>query len=234
MDSPGADRMISRRWMAPGFLGLFFAASAALWVFLAVSEEVVEGETRALDIAILLAFRPSGHPEGLLGPRWLQEAARDITGLGSAAVLGLIVAATIVFLLLARKYRTALFVLAATSLGYAANSLLKMYFNRPRPDLIPNNFYVTTASFPSGHAMLSATVYLTLGAVLARLAPTLRLKLSVLCVAALLSGLVGLSRVYLGVHWPSDVLAGWAAGAAWAFGAWGIAEANHIGNGSDS
>ena len=123
----------------------------------------------------------------------------------------------------------AFFVLAATVMSWGMNTLLKLYFNRPRPALIDHDMHLATSSFPSGHAMLSATVYLTLAAVLARTTDSRRLKLYILTVATALSGLVGVSRVYLGVHWPSDVLAGWSAGAAWALGAWGVAQFLHLG-----
>jgi undecaprenyl-diphosphatase len=219
---------MQRRWLEPLFLSLVIGTTVSLWVFLGVASEVAEGETGSMDAAILLALHPADASGPMIGPRWLWEVARDITGLGSAAVLVLVVLATFVCLLMARRIRTAFFVLAATALGYVASALLKLYFNRPRPALIPHDLHVSTASFPSGHAMLSATVYLTLGAVLANIVATPRLKVFVLCVALFLSTLVGMSRIYLGVHWPTDVLAGWAAGAAWALGAWAIAQAIHI------
>jgi undecaprenyl-diphosphatase len=103
------------------------------------------------------------------------------------------------------------------------STLLKMGFDRPRPDLVPHGALVYTASFPSGHATLSAVVYLTLGALLARVQPRLVLKLYLLGLAILLTVMVGVSRVYLGVHWPTDVLAGWAVGAAWALLCWATA-----------
>jgi undecaprenyl-diphosphatase len=218
-----------RRWLEPGLLLLVFAGTSALWLFLKLADEVAEGETGAIDRAILLALHPANGPDAAQGPRWLWEVARDITGLGSTAVLCLIVAATLGFLLLARRRRMALFVFAATSLAALANALLKLYYQRPRPDLIPHAMYLDSSSFPSGHAMLSATVYLTLGALLARLTTVGYLRLYILGVAALVSALVGISRVYLGVHWPSDVLAGWAAGAAWALGAWALAQRLHLG-----
>ena len=222
-----------RRWLEPGLLFLVFSGASLLWLFFKLADEVAEGETGRIDKAILLALHPANGPDAGRGPRWLWEVARDITGLGSTAVLCLIVAATIGFLLLARRRRTALFVFAATSLAALANQLLKLHFQRPRPDLIPNYMYLDTWSFPSGHAMLSATVYLTLGALLARLTPVRYLRLYILGIAALLSLLVGISRIYLGVHWPSDVLAGWAAGAAWALGAWSLAQRMHLGDRSE-
>ena len=103
------------------------------------------------------------------------------------------------------------------------STLTKLGFGRPRPDLVPHATQVYTASFPSGHAMMAAVTYLTLGALLARVQPRLRLKLYLIGLAATLTVLVGCSRVYLGVHWPTDVLAGWTLGAAWALGCWAIA-----------
>jgi undecaprenyl-diphosphatase len=154
----------------------------------------------------------------------MQAVARDITALGSTTVLSLLVCVVTAFLLLSGRRRTALFVLVSTASGALATLLLKGFFARPRPDLLPHGDFVTTASFPSGHAMLSAIVYLTLGTLLARLVGAQRQKLYIMAVAVLLSALVGLSRVYLGVHWPTDVLAGWAAGAAWALGWWVVVE----------
>ena len=107
----------------------------------------------------------------------------------------------------------------AIASGIALSFALKAGFDRPRPDLVPHGSVVYTTSFPSGHSMLAATVYPTLGALLARLQPEKRLKAYVL-LAILVTIAVGVSRVYLGVHWPTDVLAGWAAGATWATISW--------------
>ena len=101
--------------------------------------------------------------------------------------------------------------------------VLKQIFERGRPDLVPHAVQVFSASFPSGHATLSAVTYLTLGALVARLAPHRLAKAYVLGVAIVLTLLVGTSRVYLGVHWPTDVLAGWCVGAAWAIACWLVA-----------
>lgn len=220
---------MQRRWLEPGFLGVVFLTASALWAFFAIAGEVAEGETGGFDAAILLALHPAHRTGGSTEPAWLWEFARDITGLGSVGVLALVVVSACVFLLLANRLGTALFILVATTLSGGVNTLLKLFFNRPRPTLIDHNLHVYSSSFPSGHAMLSATVYLILAAVLARTTDRWRLRLFILSVATLLSGLIGLSRMYLGVHWPSDVLAGWAAGAAWAMGAWSIAHFMHLG-----
>lgn len=210
------------RWLELRVLAILFGAAMALWVFIEVAESVAEGETHAVDLALLLALRADGSADPL-GPRWLEQTARDVTALGSPTVLSLLVLATCVLLLLARRYRSALLVFGATASGGIATRMMKLSFDRPRPEFVPQDIYIATASFPSGHAMGSAVVYLTIAALLARLIPGRRLKLYVLLVAATLSVLVGVSRVYLGVHWPSDVVAGWAAGAFWAIAWWLVA-----------
>lgn len=209
-----------RAWLEPRILAAVLAMTSAAWIFVEVADEVADGDTRSLDRALMLALHPQ--PDG--GPLWLQAAARDLTALGSTTVLALLVCAAAAFLLLSGRRRAASFVLAWTASGALASMLLKGVFSRPRPDLVPHGDFVTSASFPSGHAMLSAIVYLTLGALLARLASERVQKLYIMAAALFLSAIVGLSRVYLGVHWPTDVLAGWAAGAAWALGWWMAAE----------
>jgi undecaprenyl-diphosphatase len=121
---------------------------------------------------------------------------------------------------MAGKWQIALFVLAAVGGGQLVSTLLKLGIDRPRPDLVPHLMLETSRSFPSGHAMMSAVTYLTLGSLLARIVKERRLKIFFLTVAVLLTFVVGVSRVYLGVHWPSDVLAGWCAGFAWAMIWW--------------
>ena len=198
-------------------------ALAALWGFVELAGEVLEGETHAFDERILLALRNATDRSDPLGPGWLEELMRDVTGLGSTGVLTFITLAAAGFLALNRKTHAALFVVAAVGGGMLLSTLLKMGFDRPRPDLVPHGALVYTASFPSGHATLSAVVYLTLGALLARVQPRFVLKLYLLGLAILLTVTVGISRVYLGVHWPTDVLAGWAIGAAWALFCWAAA-----------
>lgn len=207
--------------MSEGWL-LFaaLAAAVAAWGFIELSEEVLEGDTRAFDRAVLAWFRDAADPSKPVGPVWLAESMRDITALGSVAVLLGVTLAVLGYLLFERKYHAAVLVLVATVGGQVISSVLKALFDRDRPDVVPHLAEVLTASFPSGHSMLSAVVYLTLGALLARLVARRRVKVYFIAVAMLATVMIGLSRVYLGVHYPTDVLAGWSLGLAWATVCW--------------
>jgi undecaprenyl-diphosphatase len=220
-----------KSWQVPWTLVAIAVAALLAWAFIALLEEVSEGDTRAVDEAIILAFRVPGNPADPVGPPWLEEAVRDITALGSAPTLVIAVLAVVGFLALAKAWRPAIFTLLASGGGLILSSLLKYTIDRPRPDLVPHGNLIYTSSFPSGHSMMSAVVYLTLAALVTRLIERKRLKGYALGVAMILTLLIGVSRIYLGVHWPSDVLAGWAAGAAWALGCWLIAR--RIGLGGD-
>lgn len=193
---------------------------AGCWIFIALADEVGEGETRAVDQKILLALRSAEDPAVPVGPQWFVSSARDLTALGDAAVLILLIAITGAFLLLERRRRTAAFVVIAAATGQGLSSLLKLYFERPRPVVVPHLTEVTTASFPSGHSTMSAVVFLTLGLLLMRITQRRRTKAFILTVALLLTGLVGFTRVYLGVHYPTDVLGGWIIGLTWALLCW--------------
>jgi undecaprenyl-diphosphatase len=203
------------------FVGLAVAA-ALVGGFGLLADEVVEGDTLKFDNAVLMMFRDPAAPKVPWGPSWLFEAARDITALGSFSVLGLIVVAVVLQLLLTGSKRTALFVLISVIGGTVISTGLKSLFDRPRPDLT-GAVEVFTASFPSGHATVSAVVYLTIGAILAERDPRLSVRSFYIAVAALLTLAIGVSRVYLGVHFPTDVLAGWSLGTAWALLCFGIA-----------
>jgi undecaprenyl-diphosphatase len=200
-------------------LATIFIVVTGLWAFVSLADEIVEGETEAFDRAVLLFFR-SGDPSDPIGPVWLEEAVRDVTALGGNLVLTFVTAAVIAYLLLAGKRGVAFLVFVSVAGGTLLASLLKFFFQRARPDLVPHGAEVYTASFPSSHAMMSAVVYLTLGALLARVEVVPRLRLYFLALAAILTAMVGISRIYLGVHWPTDVIAGWAIGSAWAMLVW--------------
>jgi undecaprenyl-diphosphatase len=191
-----------------------------LFAFVKLAEEMIEGGTAAFDTTVLLAFREKLDLSDPVGPRWVQEMMRDFTALGSFAVLITITLMVVGFLLLTRKRHVAWMVVWSVTSGVLISSLLKWGFARPRPDLVPHAAVVYTQSFPSGHAMLSALVYLTLGALLARTQTESHVKIYILTVAGALTVIVGISRIYLGVHWPTDVLAGWASGASWALLCW--------------
>jgi len=205
------------------YLLFFLVIALSLWVFAELADEVSEGETMAFDRGVLTALRTPGDLSDPLGPVWLEESVRDITALGGSTVLTLITLAVVGFLLLEGKPRTIGFLLLAVLGGLLLSLALKAGFARPRPDFLPHGQAVYSASFPSGHSMNAAVVYLTLAAIFAQAHRSRGIKLYVLSMAILVTVLVGISRVYLGVHWPTDVLAGWTAGAAWAVFCWLIA-----------
>ncbi|TPI25136.1 phosphatase PAP2 family protein [Mesorhizobium sp. B3-2-1] len=197
--------------------------AGGLWGFVELMEVARATAPHGFDTEILLAFRQPGLPGVPIGPSWLEGAMRDITSLGSTSVLALVTTATIIYLLLIRRRGTALLILVAVAGGEVLSSLLKVGVDRPRPELVSHLVNATSLSFPSGHAMLSAVTYLTLGSLAARFLPGRTTKVYVLFLAVLTTVLVGVSRIYLGVHWPSDVLAGWCAGFAWAMLCWLVA-----------
>ncbi len=190
------------------------------WAFIRLARYVGLGEVDELDRGLLLALRDSRDVSDPLGPLWFEELVRDFTALGGVGALTFLALASAGALVLHGRRRTALAALVAIGGGLVLSTVLKLAFDRDRPDLVPHGSHVLTKSFPSGHSMLSAVTYLTLGAVLARVQPTRTLKVYVMGLAVFLTLLVGFSRVYLGVHWPSDVLAGWCAGLVWALGVW--------------
>jgi undecaprenyl-diphosphatase len=198
-----------------GLLALLLIAGCA-WIFVALADEVMEQENHAFDTAILLALRnPADHADPL-GPGWLEEFGRDVTALGGVGVLAFITLAAVGLLWMQGRRGRAWLMLAAVVGGQALSSLFKYGFDRPRPDLVPHGALVYTASFPSGHSMMAAVTYLTLGALIAQSQRETALRIYIMALAVLVTMAVGISRIYLGVHWPTDVLAGWAAGAAWA------------------
>jgi undecaprenyl-diphosphatase len=195
----------------------------AAWSFAALYDEVHEGDLVTFDQRVLLLFRAPGAPEEVWGPHWVQSAMRDLTALGGTPFVVAITLAVAGYLLMADKPGAAVFVLVAILGAALLSYLAKDIIVRPRPELVPHAVTVVTSSFPSGHATGAAATYLTLGALLARLQPRRRLKIYLLTLAVTITVAVGLSRLYLGVHWPTDVLAGWTLGAGWALTCWVVA-----------
>lgn len=194
----------------------FLIGAAALFGMAKLASEVFEGDTFAIDKAIMRALRTSGDASDLVGPDWFKLAVTDLTALGGAPVLTLVTVLAAGSLVAMRRYRTAVFVVLSVSCGAVLSSIIKGIFVRPRPEIVPHLVEVTSTSFPSGHAMNSAIVYLTLAVLLARSEANRQIQFYLIGAAIFLTLLVGTTRVFLGVHWPSDVFAGWVIGAAWA------------------
>src|SRR6516162_5635655 len=193
-----------------------------VFAFGLIAQEVVRGKTLAFDRLIMLSLRSAADPSVPIGPAWLPEAARDVTSLGSMIVLSIVTLAVVGYLLLAGKPAVAWLMVTAVVGGIALSDLLKFAFGRARPDVVAPLARVFTTSFPSAHATLSAIAYLTIGAILARSQPSSTISLYVILLAAFLTMIIGVSRIYLGVHYPTDVLGGWCIGTAWAMGCWAI------------
>jgi undecaprenyl-diphosphatase len=206
----------------PAVLCAMLLVVMGIWGFVELADEVLAGTTQEFDTWVVRLLRQPGQPELPHGPRWLGEIGRDITALGSYAVLSIIVIAVAGFLRLYYLYRMMWLVVLTSVSGAILSHVLKHFFARERPDLVPLAGTMSP-SFPSGHSMLSAIIYLSLGVLLAQTAFRRRIKAYFLTVAMGLTFLVGISRIYLGVHYPTDVLAGWTVGLVWALGCWLVA-----------
>lgn len=194
--------------------------AGASYAFVKLADEVIEGDTHRFDEAVLRLLRSPGDASDPIGPWWIEVILKDVTALGGTTALTLVTIVAAGFLFVERKRAAALLVLLSVGGGAIVSTLLKNAFARPRPELVGHLVDVHTLSFPSGHAMLSAVTFLTIGALLARVQPRVRTRLYLIGVAVFLTLMVGVSRVYLGVHYPTDVLAGWSAGAGWAVLCW--------------
>jgi undecaprenyl-diphosphatase len=213
----GFDRLERREitWLAVGV-----TACALLLLFLVLAGRVAGGDTLAFDTKILRALRSPDDPRRPIGPDWIASSLVDLTALGSPTVLGLVVLTVVGFLLLQGRSRTAITVAITCFSGELVDNAMKHGFNRPRPTVVPALREAWSTSFPSGHAMESAIVYLTLGAMLMHVAEGRLTKIYCLAVAVLLTAIVGVSRIWLGVHYPTDVLGGWMIGFVWASICW--------------
>ena len=202
-----------------------FAALGALAIvtlgtvtFVEIADDMTEADGEAFDQMVLRWMQPvAGQPRG---PWWLHEAAADITSLGGIAVLTLFAVVALGMLLILRKWLSALLLLIGLAGGVALSEGLKALFQRERPPAAFQAVETLNASFPSGHALLSTVFYLTVAVMMTRAFPRRRLKAYVLGVGMVFALMVGLTRVYLGAHWASDVMAGWCVGAAWAMALW--------------
>ncbi|MBX3443933.1 MAG: phosphatase PAP2 family protein [Planctomyces sp.] len=208
-----------RGWEPRALAALLLLAIGA-WVSVKIAGEVLEGDTFSFDRLLLELLRSGTDPGALRGPGWLADVVRDATALGSVLVLTIAAGTAVIFLWLQRQRSTAIFLATSVVTGMLASAALKEFFDRPRPTIVPHLATVASSSFPSGHAMMSAVVYLTLGSLLMSVVAERRLKLFILAAAIGVTVLVGVSRVLLGVHYPSDVLAGWAFGLSWAEACW--------------
>lgn len=196
------------------------ASCILLLVFLKLASEVMEGDTQAMDTRIVRALRKADDPSKPIGPPWMEGVLEDLTALGGPTVTWLVMLSLTGYLLLQTKYRTALFVFATAASGDLVNHAIKGVFARARPTVVPHLRDAFSTSFPSGHSMESAIVYLTLAAMLMRIVDGRVTKAYCLGLAILITGLVGVSRVFLGVHYPTDVIGGWIIGLFWASLCW--------------
>lgn len=185
-------------------------------LLIALWSEIAEGELAAIDSAILLLFRQPGHLNEMIGPAWLRQTMLDITTLGGTTVITLLIIGSAGFMVVKGAYRIAALIVGATIGGSLIVSALKGFLERPRPAIVDHLVTETSMSFPSGHAANSAIVYLTIAVLFMRFEPKLSTRLFVFVAAVLIVIAIGISRLALGVHWPSDVLAGWLFGTGWA------------------
>ena len=190
--------------------------AVGLWTFVHLAEEVVEGDSAKFDEHLLLALRRPDNLAIPIGPSWVLQVARDLTAFGGVVGIGLVTGGVAGYLALQSRFGLLAVISASILGGTALSLLLKHAFGRPRPTIVPHLTDIASSSFPSGHSMLSSVTYLTMAALLARVVPDLKTKVYLFVVAILLIALIGSSRVYLGVHYPTDVLAGWGIGSAWA------------------
>jgi len=195
----------------------------SLTVFAKTAVELREGDLQDFDDGVLRMLRSPDDPNVPIGPTWLIQAAIDVTALGGTTVLALFLTIVVGYLALESRYDAVVLVVVATAGGGLLGEGMKWWFARARPQIVPHLVNVGSASFPSGHSMLALVTFLTLGALLARFVQRRRTRTYCIAVSLLLSLLVGLSRIYLGVHYPTDVLAGWSVGLAWALLCWLVA-----------
>jgi undecaprenyl-diphosphatase len=196
------------------------ALLGGILIFVSISDLVLEGDLHETEVRWMKDLRSPTDLARPIGPAWLENVNREVTVLGGGVVLTLITLVVAGYLLIERWYASTLFLLIAVAGGMLLTNVLKGFFDRDRPTVVPHLADSLLKSYPSGHSMMSSVVYLTLAVLLARAMKRRRVKVYCVTVALLLSLIVGASRVYLGVHYPTDVIAGWAGGIAWALLCW--------------
>lgn len=211
--SGGLRRAVEQTGTILGGLGAFLVvgvvvAAIATWAFGEFAETVMAGQTQAFDDSVL-RWMGAHHTSAF------DSAMLEITSLGTGIVVMMIVGVAALFLALTRHRYSAALLLAATGGGGLLNLVLKHYFERPRPHIFTWGTHVVSSSFPSGHAMSAAVVYSTVAYLAARLQTRTWERALTLLSAVLVIIAISISRVYLGVHYPSDVAAGVIIGIGW-------------------
>jgi undecaprenyl-diphosphatase len=198
----------------------FLLAALAVYNFFELGGDMIEGDTVDFDRKVMLAMRNPNDLSDPIGSRSVEEAVRDVTALGGFTLVALATVVGVLLFLFHKRWLHAGVLTVTVLLASASSEGTKALYGRPRPELVPHGMHVYSGSFPSGHSTLAAATFLTLAALISSLEPERRTKAAVYGLALTILGAVGASRVYLGVHYPSDVLAGWCLGATWALGAW--------------
>ena len=220
--------MLLKRWLArlkgleAQALLIWFALASALWIFFTLGSEIGEGDTSAFDRQLITLLRTSGNSGEPIGPAWFKDSMRDVTALGGFTFLTLMTIVVVLALLFHRKRREAIILTATAVSAQISIEILKFLYDRPRPALLIPQIRAFTKSFPSGHTAESTAIFLTVATVIASLETKHHTKILAYTVATFAILAVGFSRVYLGMHWPTDVLGGWVLGTAWAAAAWTI------------
>jgi undecaprenyl-diphosphatase len=218
--------MLPKRWLAhlrrleAQALLIWFALASALWVFFTLGAEIGEGDTGAFDKYLITLLRTSGNGGEPIGPSWFKDSMRDVTALGGFTFLTLMTIVVVLALLFHRKRREAIVLTITALIAQISIELLKFLYDRPRPTLLMPQIHALTKSFPSGHTTESTAIFLTVATVIASLETKHHTKLLAYVVATFAIIAIGFSRVYLGMHWPTDVLGGWVLGTVWAGAAW--------------
>jgi len=212
---PETIRLPARGWRIEPRHALI--AAALCWAgFALMAILVLSGHAAGFDAAGLRFWR-SGAEAQSPPPRWLVEGMRDLTALGGVLLRHVFALTAMVALLFLKLRREAVLLICTVVSGWGVGALLKALVGRPRPDIVPHLMDAGGNSFPSGHSFNAAVVYIAVGLAFAAMSARRAIRWMIIGSAAVLTLLIGLSRVWLGVHFPSDVIAGWLGGAGWAF-----------------